>query len=193
MSTRSSWTTLPSEAEVTDDLATAVPELSGFVGALIAFDSKKSDGYHWYLMPGQLAIEEDDDPVHVLLSESEVSLLMFKDEKDLPIGAPFVSSALALTRSRGLQTLERSALLTTSCSSERDDAAEGDDGLGGIPGASPSSTARAAATASGVAARPKAPVNLFGPPASGTKQLPAQAAGTSPMAAPLTKIGGLLL
>ena len=47
---------------------------------MIAFDSKQADGYHWYLLPGQLALGEDDDHVHVLLSESEVSLLLFKDE-----------------------------------------------------------------------------------------------------------------
>ena len=47
MSSRSSTSraTLPSEAEVTRDLIQAVPELAGFDGALVAFDSKQQDGY----------------------------------------------------------------------------------------------------------------------------------------------------
>ena len=164
MSSRSSRSTLPSEAEVTDDLAIAVSELAGFVGVLIAFGSKRSDGYHWYLMPGELALEDDDDPVHVLLSESEVALLLFKDEKDVPIGAPFVSSALA--RSRGAQTLEWSTLLSASYSPEGGDAAEGDDGLGGILGASP--TARAVAGVAVIGSQPRGrvegqPYLVFGP------------------------------
>ena len=46
MSSRSSTSraTLPSEAEVTPDLIQAVPELAGFDGALVAFDSKQQDG-----------------------------------------------------------------------------------------------------------------------------------------------------
>ena len=82
MSSRSgtSRATLPSEAEVTPDLIQAVPELAGFNGALVAFDSKQQDGYHWFLMPGQLALGEDDDPMLVVLSEANVSLLLFKNE-----------------------------------------------------------------------------------------------------------------
>ena len=188
MSSRSSTSraTLPSEAEVTPDLIQAVPELAGFDGALVAFDSKQQDGYHWYLMPGQLALEEDDEPMLVVLSEANVSLLLFKNEKDVPFGLPFVSSAL--TRTRGAATLERSALLSELTWSDGDNATKGDDKLGGIHGESPSSTARAVA-APGSTERPKAPVNLFGPPAH-KPAFPAQAAGTPTMAAHLTK--GLL-
>ena len=74
--------TLPSEAEVTPDLILAVPELAGFDGALLAFDSKQQDGYHWFLMPGQLALGEDDDPLLVVLSEVNVSLLLFRRTRE---------------------------------------------------------------------------------------------------------------
>ena len=63
MSSRSSTSraTLPSEAEVTRDLIQAVPELAGVDGALVAFDSKQQDGYHWYLMPGQCVHSRQGD------------------------------------------------------------------------------------------------------------------------------------
>ena len=131
MSSRSSRATLPSEAEVTADLIQAVPELAGFDGALVAFDSKQQNGYHWYLMPGQFALEEDDDPMLVVLSEANVSMLLFKNEKDIPLGLPYVSSALTLTRTRGAATLERSALLPEFASHDGDDATEGGVVLGG--------------------------------------------------------------
>ena len=99
--------TLPSEAEVTEAVANGVPELANYTGALIAFDAKGADGYHWYIMPGQLDLGEDDDPVHVLLDENNVAMLLFKDEKDVVIGAPAVASALATKKSRGVQVLER--------------------------------------------------------------------------------------
>ena len=185
MSSRSSRATLPSEAEVTADLIQAVPELAGFDGALVAFDSKQQNGYHWYLMPGQFALGEDDDPMLVVLSEANVSMLLFKNEKDIPLGLPYVSSALTLTRSRGAATLERSALLPEFALHDGDDATEGGDMLGGILGASPSSAARAGA-APGSIGRPKAPMNLFGPPAP-KAALPAPAAGTPTMAAHLTR------
>ena len=186
MSSRSSTSraTLPSEAEVTPDLILAVPELAGFDGALVAFDSKQQDGYHWFLMPGQLALGEDDDPLLVVLSEANVSLLLFKNERDIPFGLPFVSSAL--TRTRGAAALERSALLSEFDLSDGDDATTGGDKLGGILGESPSSTARAEAAPDSTT-RPKAPMNLFGPPALPKPATPAQAAGTLTMAAHLTR------
>ena len=175
--------TLPSEAEVTPDLILAVPELAGYNGALMAFDSKQQDGYHWFLMPGQLALGEDDDPLLVVLSEANVSLLLFKNERDVPFGLPFVSSAL--TRTRGAAALERSALLSEFDLSDGDDATTGGDKLGGIHVETPSSTARAGA-APGSTTRPKAPLNLFGQPAP-KPATPAQAAGTLTMAAHLTR------
>ena len=185
MSSRSGTrATLPSEAEVTPELALAVPELAGYDGAMVAFDSKQQDGYHWYLMPGQLDLGVDDDPLLVVLSEDNVSLLLFKNERDIPFGLPFVSSAL--TRTRGAATLERSSLLSEYALSDGDDATTGGDKLGGIHGESPSSTARAGA-APGSATRPKAPMNLFGPPALPKPATPAQAAGTLTMAAHLTR------
>ena len=71
-------------------------------------------------LPGQLALEEDDEPILVVLSEANVSLLLFKNEKDVPFGLPFVSSAL--TRTRGAATLERSALLSELTWSDGDNA-----------------------------------------------------------------------
>ena len=38
MSSRSSRTTLPSEAEMTQELANVMPELAGFVAAMAAFE-----------------------------------------------------------------------------------------------------------------------------------------------------------
>ena len=122
--------TLPSEAEVTQAVANEVPDLAGFVGVLLAFDAKGADGFHWYVMPGQHDLGEDDDPVHVLLNENNVAMLLFKDEKDVVIGAPAVASALATKKSRGGQVLERSALLGAIFFSAVDDAGEKGDELG---------------------------------------------------------------
>jgi hypothetical protein len=169
---------------VTPELALAVPELAGYDGAMVAFDSKQQDGYHWYLMPGQLDLGVDDDPLLVVLSEDNVSLLLFKNERDIPFGLPFVSSAL--TRTRGAATLERSSLLSEYALSDGDDATTGGDKLGGIHGESPSSTARAEAAPNSTT-RPKAPMNLFGPPALPKAATPVQAAGTLTMAAHLTR------
>ena len=137
--------TLPSEAEVTEAVANGVPELANYTGALIAFDAKGADGFHWYIMPGQLDLGEDDDPVHVLLDENNVAMLLFKDEKDVVIGAPAVASALATKKSRGAQVLERSALLGAIFYSALDDAGEKGDELGDTLGGTPSANARSAA------------------------------------------------
>ena len=158
--------TLPSEAEVTEAVANGVPELANFTGALIAFDAKGADGYHWYILPGQLDLGDEDDPVHVLLDENNVAMLLFKDEKDVVIGAPAVASALATKKSRGAKVLERSALLGAIYDTAPDDAGEKGDELGDTHGGTPSANARAAA-ARGVAGGVKAPLRLPSPAAPG--------------------------
>ena len=110
MSSRSR-TTLPSEAEVSREVADSVPELAGCLGALLAFDAKAAIGYHWYMMPGQHGLGEDDEPMHVVLTEAQVAKLTFKNEKDEPIDSQVVATALASKRLRGVQVMERSALL----------------------------------------------------------------------------------
>ena len=162
--------TLPSEAEVTQAVANEVPDLAGFVGALLAFDAKGADGFHWFVMPGQCDLGEDDDPVHVLLNENNVAMLLFKDEKDIAIGAPAVASALASKKSRGAQSLERSALLGEIFLSAEDDAGGREADLGDTLGATPSAGARAAA-ARGVAGPGggKTPLRLPSPAGGGSK------------------------
>ena len=162
--------TLPSEAEVTQAVANGVPELANYTGALIAFNAKGADGFHWYIMPGQLDLGEDDDPVHVLLDENNVALLLFKDEKDVVIGAPAVASALATKKSRGAQVLERSALLGSIFISNEDDAGEIGDELGDTHGVTTPAIARAAA-ARGGAGGVKAPLRLPSPAAPGKQGL----------------------
>ena len=110
MSSRSR-TTLPSEAEVTREVADSVPELAGCLEALLAFDAKAAGGYHWYMMPGQHGLGDDDEPMHVVLTEAQVAKLTFKNEKDEPIDSQVVATALASKRLRGVQVMERSALL----------------------------------------------------------------------------------
>ena len=176
--------TLPSEAEVTEAVANGVPELANYTGALIAFDAKGADGYHWYIMPGQLDLGEDDDPVHVLLDENNVAMLLFKDEKDVVIGAPAVASALATKKSRGAQVLERSALLGAIFFSAQDDAGEKGVELGDTLGGTPSANARAAA-ARGVAGGVKAPLRLPSPAAPGKAGLGTPAA-TAELRPPLS-------
>ena len=110
MSSRSR-TTLPSEAEVTREVADSVPELAGCLEALLAFDAKAAGGYHWYMMPGQHGLGDDDEPMHVVLTEAQVAKLTFKNEKDETIDGQVVATALASKRLRGVQVMERSALL----------------------------------------------------------------------------------
>ena len=106
-----SRTTLPSEAEVSQEVADSVQELAGCLGALLAFDAKAAIGYHWYMMPGQLGLGEDDEPMHVVLTEAQVAKLTFRNEKDEPFDFQVVATALASKRLRGVQVMERSALL----------------------------------------------------------------------------------
>ena len=121
-------------------------------------------------MPGQGDLGEDDDPVHVLLNENNVAMLLFRDEKDIAIGAPAVASALASKKTRGAQSLERSALLGEIFLSAEDDASGREADLGDTLGATPSAGARAAA-ARGVAGPGggKAPLKLPSPAGGGTK------------------------
>ena len=123
-----------------------------------------------------LILGEDDDPVHVLLDENNVAMLLFKDEKDVVIGAPAVASALATKKSRGAQVLERSALLGAIFFSAEDDAGEKGDELGDTLGGTPSANARAAA-ARGVAGGVKAPLRLPSPAAPGKAGLGTPSAG----------------
>ena len=82
--------------------------------------------------------------MHVLLSEADVSMLLFKDEKDVwtsrsAILAICVVSA-HLDEIKGCSESDSGAVCFAACvfdfSSEGDDAAEGDDGIGDAYGES---------------------------------------------------------